>query len=476
MPAASVPSPLLPEAEVRASESGAAWGDASWAETRATAWSVWRLAWPAIGHMLLLTLVFAVDRLVLGRTDTTALASLQISTVLVWTATSIFTAFSAGTLAVAGRAFGANDRRAAGQAAAVSLVLALVLGVVVAAVMSASSGRWLPVVFPQAGDAVLTDVGRYLAIVLPVLPFAFVEAIAAAALQSAGDTKSPLVAAGASNVLNLFVSCTLVFGLFGAPRLGVQGAALGAACAMVLQAALLLRVLLRERSALPVRACLLEGRGAVDPLVIQRIVRVSVPAFADKVVYAGGFLVFVVLVAWLGAVDMAANQAISSVEAICFLSAEGFGVAAGALVAQNLGAGAPARAERVASVAAGMAVATLGLFALIFLAAPRALLGVFSSDGAVVGAATTSLLLAAVSQPFMAYATVTRMALRGAGATASVLYVTLAGTFLVRLPIAFALSIGAGWGLAGLWVGSTLDWIVQAVAFAWILKRGGWKA
>ncbi|NUP09247.1 MAG: MATE family efflux transporter [Polyangiaceae bacterium] len=462
MPTAAAPSSLLDPTKV---------GD-----TRAAsvALDVWRLAWPAIGHMFLLTAVFAVDRLVLGRTDTTALASLQISTVLVWTITSIFTAFSTGTLAVAGRAYGAGDRRAAARAVGASLLLALGLGAVVSVVTLLASSLLIERVFPHAGVDVLRDVQRYLIVVVPVLPLAFVEATAAAALQAAGDTRTPLLAAAASNLLNLTLSCVLVFGLFGAPTLGVRGAAIGAAAAIVLQAFSLVAALLQKDASIPLRG-LGFREACCDRAIIGRLVRISIPAFADKIVYAGGYLAFVVLVAWLGPLAMAANQAVVSVEAICFLSAEGFGIAAGALAAQSLGAGAPDRAEQTSRVAASMAVAFLSLIAITFVLAPRSLLDVFSPDGAVVEAGASSLILAAAAQPFMAYAIVMRMALRGAGATGSVLAVTLAGTFLVRLPVAYLASFVWGWGLTGIWLGSTLDWIVQALAFGSLFHVGRWK-
>jgi putative MATE family efflux protein len=345
--------------------------------------------------------------------------------VLVWTITSIFTAFSAGTLALAGRAFGAGDRTLAADVVGASLALALGVGALVAVSTLVATRLTLPWLFPHAGDAVLVDVARYLELVLPVLPLAFVEAIAASALHAAGDTRTPLVAAAASNAINLLLSCVLVFGLLGAPALGVRGAAIGAAAAMTVQAIALVRALLSPSSAIPLGPWLRRAR--VDRDVLGRLVRVSLPAFGDKLVYAGGYLAFIMLVATLGPVAMAANQAVVSVEAICFLSAEGFGVAAGALAAQRLGAGQPSAAEQTTRVAITMAVCALTAFGLLFAAAPRALLSPFTSDQAVLGAATASLVMAALAQPFMAYATVTRMALRGAGATSSVLWVTVAG-------------------------------------------------
>jgi len=439
----------------------------------AVALEVWRLAWPAIGHMLLLTLVFAVDRLVLGRTNTDALASLQISTVFVWTVTSIFTAFSAGTLAVAGRAVGAGDLPRAARVVVTSLGLAVVMGAAVAVLTLCASPALLALAFPHAGGSVLHETQRYLQIVLPALPLIFVEAIAASALQAAGDTRTPLVGAALSNLLNLAVSCVLVFGLLGAPQLGVRGAAIGAVCATALQATVLLIALLRRRSTLPVRRELgapLALRRALDRSVVRPLLAVSAPAFADKIVYAGGYLVFCMIIGWLGPAAMAANQALVSVEAICFLSAEGIGIAAGSLVAQSLGAGRREHAAQIASVASVMAVALLTAFALLFLGAPQALLGIFSADRGIVDLASMSLIVAAVAQPFMAYATVMRMALRGAGATGKVLLVTLAGTFLVRLPVSYLLAVPGGYGLLGVWLGSTLDWLFQAVLFAWMFR------
>ena len=93
-----------------------------------------------------------------------------------------------------------------------------------------------------------------------------------------------------------------------------------------------------------------------------------------------------------------------------------------------------------------------------------------------VGLGAISLAVAGLSQPFMAYATVVRMALRGAGATRSVLAVTLAGTLLVRLPLGYLLAVQLGLGLTGIWLACLADWLVEAAALSLVVRHGGWKS
>ncbi|WP_437713049.1 MATE family efflux transporter [Sorangium sp. So ce448] len=166
-------------------------------EWAAPAGQVWRLAWPAITHMLFLTLVFLVGRGMVGRCFATALASIsmQICGTLTWTVVSVFSATSAGTLAVVARSVGGGDRDAAAAAARASLLVALALGAAIALPLLLACGPLLRALFPRAGGAVIEQAAAYLGIVLPALPLAFVEAAAAAALHGVGDTRTPLAVA-----------------------------------------------------------------------------------------------------------------------------------------------------------------------------------------------------------------------------------------------------------------------------------------
>jgi Na+-driven multidrug efflux pump len=171
---------------------------------------------------------------------------------------------------------------------------------------------------------------------------------------------------------------------------------------------------------------------------------------------------------------MAGNQALVAIEAICFLTADGFGVAAGATLAQKLGAGKPAEATKAGWIAAAMATLSLSSVGLLFALFPRLLMRGFSSDPAIIELGASALLVAAIAQPFMAFATVLGTGLRGAGATRTVLGVTFVCAMIIRLVATYVFAITLGLGLLGIWLGSTADWICRSALLGAAYARGRW--
>src|SRR5690606_30417493 len=117
-----------------------------------------------------------------------------------------------------------------------------------------------------------------------------------------------------------------------------------------------------------------------------------------RVLYHVGFMTYALIVTRLGDAAMAANQSLISVESICFLSADGFGVAAAALVAQKLGAGKPDEARQAAWIAARYAVITLSSFGLGALALRSVILPIFSRDPEVIAIGRSTMPVLAVAQ------------------------------------------------------------------------------
>jgi Na+-driven multidrug efflux pump len=177
----------------------------------------------------------------------------------------------------------------------------------------------------------------------------------------------------------------------------------------------------------------------------------------------------------LGSIAMAANQALISIESICFLSADGFGVAAAAIVSQRLGAKRPDESAFGAWIATALAIGLLSLCGFAFVLIPHLLLAAFSPDSRIISAGVPCLYVAAVAQPFMAISTVLAQGLRGAGDTKTAFYVSLAGGLVVRLCATYLLAFTLGLGLVGVWLGSTCDWIFRSLILLMVFRRAQWQ-
>ncbi len=431
--------------------------------------AVWTLAGPAIAQQLLHTAVFLVDRGMLGHHGADSLASMQISSPVVWSTYSLLAAFTVGSIALVGRCVGAGDRASAAAAVRASLGFALVLGFLV----TLATPLLLPLVlhglFPDAGVAVHAAATGYLGVALPTMPLTLVSFTAAVCLQAAGDTRTPFLVAAAGNVVNVVASYALVFGELGMPSLGAQGAAIGSALAFGLETVALLAVLARRDGRVTWR-----GRGG-EREATRRMLRVAGPSLGERAIQHTGFLGFVAMIGALGPGAMAANQALISIESIVFLSADGFGIAAAALVAQRLGAGRPDHAERAGLAAAKLTVVVLSGVGVIYVAIPEWLLRAFTSDADIVALGAPCLYAAAVAAPLMGAGVVFSEALRGAGATREALLVTFVGGLAVRLAVTAVLVFVLRWGLLGVWLGSTIDWGLRALLGWRIFRRGRWR-
>ena len=430
---------------------------------------VLKLAFPAIAQLVLQSLVFFADRAMLGRYSTDSLASIMVSATLHWCLYGTLSAFSVGAIALVGRAVGARNQPLAGAAARGSLLLALGLGLVIALASSSLGIEPLVALFTFGNQTVLADADAYLDILLLAMPLQLVAIIAASVLQASGNTKIPFIVAIFANSINILINYWLIFGHFGAPALGVRGAAIGSVVAIAINAAILVGILWRGTKTLT-----LVGRGG-ELAALARILRVSAPAFSEVLFRSFGTLIYTAMIGSIGSVAMATYEVVIGIEIISFEIAHGFGIATATIVSQYLGAGHPTSAADGAKVTAWIAVASLSIFSLTFLLIPDKLIGILSQDTDIIAAGVSCFYLAALEQPFIAASVVLEEALRGAGDTRSAFYISVVGWFFVRILATYLFAFVLDLGLIGVMLGSAVDWIVRVPLLLVVIRRGKWR-
>ncbi|HWB74987.1 MAG TPA: MATE family efflux transporter [Nannocystaceae bacterium] len=434
-----------------------------------------RLAVPAIMTGLLGTAVFLADRMMLARHHGDALASMQLQGPLMWSIGSVFMATCAGTVALVARSTGAGDFVRARAVARASLRIAASLGLAVAVL--GSIGLEQLVAFFGPAELALRELSHdYLGITLAALPASFVATSASMILAGSGDTRTPLFAGLLANGTNIALNAVLIYGndLLHVEPMGVRGAAIGTASAFTIEAIALLYVLGRPRHPL----CIAGWLRVRDREAVRDVLRISAPAVAERVLVHAGFLAYAKAITTLGPTAMAANQALITIESICFMCADGFGVAAATVMGQSLGRRDPAGAREGGAIAVGLAAISITTVGVLLWASGDWTLPWFVAPGedgtALVGAAKSVLPLLAIVQPFMTAGIVLAMGLRGAGDTRSPLVAAIFGGLLVRVGLAWGLTVGLELGLVGIWWASTIDWIVRTIWLVAIFRRGAW--
>jgi len=427
-----------------------------------------RLAVPAMVQGLLFTLVFVVDTLMVARLGATAIAAVGAAGPVIWSLSSLLFALSRATTALVSQAVGAKRLESAHWAAGQSLVLAMVLGLAAAAIFVVGR-RAIMLPFGLAPE-VVAPASRYLAIVGAALAVSLPGHVLAVTFQAAGDTRTPLVVSAVGNVVNVVGDYVLIFGVWGFPALGTDGAALATATCRVVEF-VLLAGLLRRHEVCPAAA---HGLQLHRP-TLRDIGRIGMPAVAEAASFHGGYLAFSCLVSWLGTVALASHRICLSIEGLAFMPATGLAVAAATHTGQRLGAGRLDLAELGVARVRRRTVQFMAAVALVLLAMPTVLVGPYTDDPAVAATAARCLRIGALELVPLGVASTLIGVLQGAGDTRSPLLVTSLGIWLVRVPLTALFGLVLGLGLPGVWAATALDWWVRAGLLERAVASGRWR-
>lgn len=438
---------------------------------RSIASQVLGLAWPVVVEQMLATAVGLVNTYIVGHLGTAALAAVGISTQLNNLLMGIFTAVGVGSTALVARHVGAGEPDEAVHIAGQSLLLAMPVGLL-AALPFLLWGRALLTVLGGAEDVVALG-HPYLFAVGTTMPLTAVLLIGNAALRGAGDTRTPMLVMGLVNLVNVTLSWSLVYGLGPLPALGVLGAGIGSAAGMGVGGLVVALALTRGRSATGLRLAAEALR--FQPQRTWRLLRIGLPAGAEQAILRLAHLALVAVVTQLGTAAYAGHQLGIQLLSLAFMPGFAFSVAVTTLVGQELGRGAPQRAQACVYTASWITVAVMCSVGLAAFLLAEPLLQIFTSDPQVVAEGRYAVQGCALIELPLAWYFVLSGGLRGAGDTRFVLLAQAVPIWLVRLPLASRLGLTFGLGLTGVWAGMILDLIGRAALLALRFRSGAWK-
>src|SRR5918994_1931571 len=426
---------------------------------------VLKLATPIIGENLLQTMVGAVDTFMVARLGAAAVAGVGIGFELVFFIISILSAIDIGATVLVSQAIGAGQQKRANQLARQAIVWGVLIAIPVSIVMFVAAPTLIGLCGAEPDVTVAAT--TYLQVTAATSIALFLSFVCGAVLRGAGDSRTPLQAAVLANIVNIIVAYVLIFGHLGLPALGVAGSALGAASGRSLGAAYMLVRMAQGRKVISLKG----GWGWSPRLVTARqLFTLGIPAATEQVLSSGAFMVLVGVVSLIGTHALAAQQITFTALSLAFLPAFGFSIAATALVGQSIGARVPADAGKASRIALRWAFIWMGIGGVLTFVFSERVIGVFSSDPAVIEAGTAALRSLSVALPFWALWFVSSGSLRGSGDTRTPLFIG-ASTMWLTVLIAW---IAVRWfdaGLGTVWFAFLLTTAPASVLMWWVYRR-----
>lgn len=411
------------------------------------------LAYPAVLTMLSWTIMWTVDTMFVGRVGTAEQGAVGFAGTLVWVSACFVTGTITAVQIFVAQHCGAGEKDRCGEMLWQGIYLSLIASVPVGII--ALNGERIVRALNISPDMVVFA-AQYFKIRLLGVVFTFLFRTQEVFLQGTGDTRTPLKVSIVSNGCNVVLDYLLIFGKFGFPRMGVEGAALATVLATAFQAA--------------VYAYIIWGRSGkriyfrrmVSPLVPKRFIklfRVGSPQGLQWLLDMGTWTIFTTVVARMGEVEAAAHQIALTILHISFMPGYGVSIATTTLVGQYLGARDKEAARRSAYNSLRIVIAFMGSMGILFYLFRTQLIGLFNPDPAVISVGATLLIYAAIFQAFDGTGMVCAGVLRGAGDTRWPSFVSICiawGVFVplvYLMPVRLQLGVIGGWQAAAIWIG-----------------------
>lgn len=291
-----------------------------------------------------------------------------------------------------------------------------------------------------ADIAAVMEYGKsYLKIMLlGTLPFALSQAYAST-LRETTDRVVPMVATITAVFVNLILNYILIFGHFGAPKMGIEGAAIATVISRYVEFAILFIWSHSHKKKYPYIKKLFTHT-SITKQQVKKITLVSLPLLINEALWSGGMAFLVQCYSVRGLEVVAAANIVSTISNVFNVSFIAFGSAIGIILSQMLGAGNKQEAKKASTRLLFFAVAVVFVIAAIMALFSDVFPQIYKTEDTVRSLASALILVASLFMPVHAFTNACYFTLRSGGKTVVTFLFDSGFVWLISVPVAFILS------------------------------------
>lgn len=371
-----------------------------------------------------------------------------------------------GITPLAGRALGARHHLQVAATMKNGFALSAVLIPSIALLSWAIS--WLMPFMGQTDEVVRLAVPYYRTLVVSVLPFLFFALLKQIG-EGLGNTLAAMAATLVSNLLNVLMNYTLIFGKFGFPEFGLQGAGYATILSRTVMPLILYAGFMSIKNIRYYFSLMRTVKPAFHETV--KILRIGLPIAAQLVLEVSALALSAIMMGWMGNVPLASHEIAMGLAGFTFMIANGVAMATTIRVSYQLGKRDFDALKRAAYSAAHLALAFMGLCGLLFLLFRNQLPLIFTTDVRVIEQTASLLIVAALFQVFDGLQIVCLGILRGFADVKVPMFISGISYVIVGLSVSYLCAFPLNLGPEGIWYGFVAGLIFAGILLALRIRK-----
>lgn len=313
---------------------------------------------------------------------------------------------------------------------------------------------------------------KYLVIAALSYPFTAVSNVLVAMLRSVGKAKIPVATSLLTILINVVLNYILIFGKFGAPALGAEGAALATLVARICEMLILIVIIYLRKMVIAAKPKELFG---YSKKLLVEFFRTAAPVIANEFMWGLGVTIYSVAYGRMGDGAVAAITVAQTLQDLVLVLFQGLSAATAIVLGNEMGAGRLELAKEDAGKFLWLQF-VISIFAGIFLYLMRwQFIGIYSLTPEVAQAVNLCIIVFILYLPAKSYNYINIVGvLRSGGDTTVCLILDTAGVWLIGVPFAFLGALVFHFPIHIVYAMVLFEEAVKMVGGFWRYRSGKW--
>jgi putative MATE family efflux protein len=430
---------------------------------------IWKIALPIILGNLVQSILTITNTAFLGRVGEITLGASAIGGVFYFLVNTIAMGLAIGPQIIIARRTGEGNYLQIGKVFSQSVYIMLPLSVFLFLVLRLLAPLFFSSVLQS--DAIVNEADRYLSIMSFAVFFSVLNTNYRALFIGLAKTRiltySIIIMVG----VNIFFDYSLIFGKFGFPEMGIQGAALSS---IIAEGSAFIYFGIYTRFFLDIKKYNLFRFGKWSNTETRNILQLSYPSIFQYLISIGSWFMFFVIIEQTGELPIAISNIVRSIMMLIMMPIWGLATTGNTMVSNIIG---QEKKEEVLVlirriINLGFIITIIYLPVILFI--PEWVIRIYTNDAKLIAGAIKPLYVVYVASVFCVPGAISLFSLSGTGDTKTSFLIEVATTstylvYAVLVALVFKLSLEVVWGA------ETLYWIMITILAYLRIKSGKWK-